>query len=244
MPRDLSRPIDPTVQHVLDLMGGFARVRARSMFGGHGLYRDDLMFGLMVDGDLYLKVDEQALPHFTDRNLRPFTYEAKGRRVSLSYHEAPPEALEDEAAMANWCELAWAAALRTKAAGAKGKDKGKGGRPRVPAKTLALARSKPGGVQSLSQLVAVPNLGPRSVEVLAAAGITSLEQLQALGAVRAFVRARSCSDGVSLNLLWALEGALTGRPWQDVAQRDRASLLMALEDVVRAEADASRRLKP
>ncbi|MCM0610232.1 MAG: TfoX/Sxy family DNA transformation protein [Ideonella sp. WA131b] len=31
------------------------------------------------------------------------------------------------------------------------------------------------------------------------------------------------------NLLWALEGALTGLPWQVVAKEHRLSLLLALE---------------
>jgi DNA transformation protein len=35
----------------------------------------------------------------------------------------------------------------------------------------------------------------------------------------------------SLNLLWALEGALTGRPWQVVAKEHRLSLLLALESL-------------
>ncbi|WP_264362066.1 TfoX/Sxy family protein [Ramlibacter tataouinensis] len=35
---------------------------------------------------------------------------------------------------------------------------------------------------------------------------------------------------VSLNLLWALEGAITGERWQEVARRHRTSLLLALED--------------
>jgi hypothetical protein len=34
----------------------------------------------------------------------------------------------------------------------------------------------------------------------------------------------------SLNLLWALESALTGEPWQQVARRHRTSLLLALDD--------------
>ena len=51
--------------------------------------------------------------------------------------------------------------------------------------------------------------------------------------MRAFVRVRDHDRRVSLNLLWAIEGALTGRRWQEVAETDRASLLMALEDVQR-----------
>jgi len=231
MPRDLSRPPDPAVQHLLDLMRGFAAVRARRMFGGHGLYRDDIMFALLADGDLYLKVDEQSRDVFVKRDLRAFTFSAKGRTVSLSYHEAPAEALEDEAVMAQWCRLAWEAALRSKAPGAGAKRARRSVQPQ--------AKAKPGGAASVSAaqgpdgLQGLPNLGPRSMQWLAAAGITSLVQLQGIGAVRAFVRARACSPSVSLNLLWALEGALTGRRWQDVADTDRASLLMALEDVER-----------
>jgi hypothetical protein len=42
------------------------------------------------------------------------------------------------------------------------------------------------------------------------------------------VRARP-GNNASLNLLWALEGALTGLPWRVVAQEHRLSLLLALE---------------
>ena len=47
--------------------------------------------------------------------------------------------------------------------------------------------------------------------MLRRAGITTEEQLRALGAVRAYVMVKRCSANASLNLLWALEGALTNR---------------------------------
>lgn len=80
---------------------------------------------------------------------------------------------------------------------------------------------------------AVPNLGPRSRQALAAAGITSLQQLRELGSVTAFVRTRRANTGISLNLLWALEGALSGLHWQVVAREHRTSLLLALEEAER-----------
>ena len=67
--------------------------------------------------------------------------------------------------------------------------------------------------------------------MLAAAGIHSAEQLRALGAVAAFARVRRTDPRASLNLLWALEGALTGLPWQTVAREHRTSLLLALDSV-------------
>jgi DNA transformation protein len=80
-----------------------------------------------------------------------------------------------------------------------------------------------------ASLSTLPNLGPKSRAMLAAAGITSLAQLRRLGAVAAYSRVRRRSPKASLNLLWALEGALTGLPWQQVAREHRTSLLLALE---------------
>ena len=76
----------------------------------------------------------------------------------------------------------------------------------------------------------LPNIGPVSKRMLAAAGITSVETLQRLGSIEAYRRVRAHDPRASLNLLWALEGALTGRPWEDVARNDRLSLLLQLEN--------------
>jgi len=73
------------------------------------------------------------------------------------------------------------------------------------------------------------NLGPKSAAMLAAAGITSFQHLAQLGAVAAYVKAKRSGAKVSLNLLWAIEGALTGVPWQTVAREQRTSMLLALE---------------
>ena len=81
----------------------------------------------------------------------------------------------------------------------------------------------------MTDFAALPNLGPRSNEMLRAAGITSLEELQGLGSVRALLKVKAIGANASLNLLWALEGAITGLPWQVVAKEHRLSLLLALE---------------
>lgn len=73
------------------------------------------------------------------------------------------------------------------------------------------------------------NLGPKSVEWLAAIGIHTMEELAALGAIDAFIALKQPNKSVSLNMLWALEGALSGRHWRDVARDDRLRLLTELE---------------
>ncbi|QSA97342.1 TfoX/Sxy family protein [Methylococcus sp. EFPC2] len=81
--------------------------------------------------------------------------------------------------------------------------------------------------ESISDL---KSLGPKSQEMLARAGIRSVEQLRKLGSVSAYVLARRANPKASLNLLWALESALSGEPWQEVARTHRSSLLLALEE--------------
>lgn len=74
------------------------------------------------------------------------------------------------------------------------------------------------------------NLGPKSANVLARAGVTTLAQVRQLGAVKVYSMAMRAEPSVTLNLLWALEGAILGQPWQAVAKVHRTSLLIALED--------------
>jgi DNA transformation protein and related proteins len=97
------------------------------------------------------------------------------------------------------------------------------------------------GAQDLAEL---PNLGPKSQAMLAHAGITTLAQLRRLGAVRAYVQVKRAEPRASLNLLWALQSLLTGRPWQDVARDDRLGLLLELAAIERGEdrAHAARRV--
>ena len=57
---------------VLDQLRGLADVRAKAMFGGHGLYQDDRFFGIFMDGRLYFKTDEQTIGAYLERGMGPF----------------------------------------------------------------------------------------------------------------------------------------------------------------------------
>lgn len=73
-------------------------------------------------------------------------------------------------------------------------------------------------------------LGPRSQQMLAGVGITTVEQLRRVGSVVAYCLAKRANAKVSLNLLWGLESALTGEPWQQIARVHRTSLLLAVDE--------------
>lgn len=75
------------------------------------------------------------------------------------------------------------------------------------------------------------NLGPASEKMLQKAGIVTVAQLQRIGSVTAYHAVVQAGAKPSLNLLWALEGALTQRDWKDIAREERMSLLLALEEL-------------
>ena len=98
--------------YVVDLMQSIGPVSAKRMFGGYGIFLKGLMFGLIVDSVLYLKVDKESENDFKARGLEPFTYSRKGKGVELSYFQAPEESLEDDEEMNSWAAKAYSTALR------------------------------------------------------------------------------------------------------------------------------------
>ena len=101
--------------YVVELMSEWAAVSARRMFGGHGLYREGMMFALIIEEELFFKSDAINVAQFKSEESHPFTYQSKTRTVQVSYWSAPPPCLESPVVMSEWCQLGFAAALRSHA---------------------------------------------------------------------------------------------------------------------------------
>ena len=89
-------------------------VRAKRMFGGVGLYADELFFALIDDDVLYLKVDDATRPDFERRGLGPFQPFGEGS-AAMQYYQLPEDLLEDPEALRPWAEGAVDVARRAKA---------------------------------------------------------------------------------------------------------------------------------
>jgi len=104
------------VEHVVDLLsplGPPGAVRARAMFGGHGVYLDDLMFALVARDVLYLKVDDGNRPAYEAAGTGPFKPYAD-RPTTMSYCQAPAPLFDEPEALLAWAHEAVAAALRAR----------------------------------------------------------------------------------------------------------------------------------
>ena len=66
------RCLDP--EFIRELFTPFRPVTVRPMFGGAGIFCEGLMFALVFDGAIYLKVDEASIPDFEREGSRPFVY--------------------------------------------------------------------------------------------------------------------------------------------------------------------------
>ncbi|MDH3702087.1 MAG: TfoX/Sxy family protein [Alphaproteobacteria bacterium] len=99
-----------------DQLGSFGAVTIRSMFGGGGLFRDGIMFGLIASETLYLKTGNANRAEYEAAGMGPFTYSGKSKPVSMSYHEVPADVLEDPDLLCDWAGKAFAVAHAAKAA--------------------------------------------------------------------------------------------------------------------------------
>ena len=108
------------IEFLHEVFADFGPITTRRMFGAHGLYRDGLMFGLMAQGQVYLKTDADNRAAFEAQGCEAFTFEQRGKPVKLSYWRAPEFILDARALAKAWAQSAFEAALRSQAA----KDKG------------------------------------------------------------------------------------------------------------------------
>ena len=92
----------------------FGGVDARRMFGGTGLFRDGVMFAIVVRDTLYLKTGDRNRAAYEAAGMEPFQYERNGKTVRMSYHEVPADVLEDGDALADWAAAAHDVALSAK----------------------------------------------------------------------------------------------------------------------------------
>lgn len=75
----------------------------------------------------------------------------------------------------------------------------------------------------------IRNVGPKSAAWLRQVGVRTQEDLQRLGPVEAFMKVKRAGFRPSLNLLYALAGAIENCHWADLPEATKTSLVLAAE---------------
>lgn len=97
---------------LLDVLSAWGNLRTRAMFGGIGVYRDDVFFALIDDETVFVKTDAQSVVKHAQAGLPCFRYQRDGQWHETQYHAVPPDALDDPDELLQWLVPAWRAALR------------------------------------------------------------------------------------------------------------------------------------
>lgn len=108
--------IDDDLKSLIEeLLAPLGPVAIKRMFGGGGVFLDGLMFGLVIEGVLYLKADDGNRADFEAEGLTPFRYtKATGTTTVMSYWQAPERLLDEPDEMRDWARKAHAAARRSR----------------------------------------------------------------------------------------------------------------------------------
>jgi DNA transformation protein len=103
---------DDFVEHVCDLLAPLGEVRPKSMFGGYGIYVDDVFCAIVAYDTLYLKVDDGNRADYEALGAGPFK-PFEGKQMVMSYYEVPAQVMDDRAAVVDWGRKALEAAGRS-----------------------------------------------------------------------------------------------------------------------------------
>ena len=101
------------LQYVLEQLDGLRGVVSRRMFGGAGLYQDDVFFGLLFRDTLYFKVNDTNRADYESRGMARFQPYPDKPYLSFTYYEVPADVLEDREELTSWARRSIAAALAT-----------------------------------------------------------------------------------------------------------------------------------
>jgi DNA transformation protein and related proteins len=102
------------LDYLRDLLNWLPQLRIKRMFGGAGLYSDDIFFAIADDGDLYLKADKESMVIYQKGGSEQFTYETKGKLSRMNYWSVPAEVIEEPDELRRWVGIALDTALRAK----------------------------------------------------------------------------------------------------------------------------------
>ena len=104
---------NPPKHPLLQQLERLVPVRARAMFGGIGIYSDEIFFAILYGDRLYFKVDDLNRPDYQAHSMQCFKPYENGQEMR-SYYQVPEDVLSDPLLLRQWAMAASAAAKRIK----------------------------------------------------------------------------------------------------------------------------------
>lgn len=104
---------DGFIAFLREQLAPLGRIAPRRMFGKTGLFADGLMFALVADDTLYVRVDAESRDFFAEAAAAPpLSYEKGGRSIELAFWPVPDRLLDEREELVSWARVALEAARR------------------------------------------------------------------------------------------------------------------------------------
>jgi DNA transformation protein len=194
----------PYLKDCVNLFAPLGKITSHSMFGGFGLFSDNVIFAFVVESDLHIRADKVSSKEFEKQGFKPYQYVKRGFLVTTKYYALPKALLADTNCVLKLAEDA----LRS----AKNEKRQKLTNPVLRIKDL-------------------PNLTLSIERMLKNVGIKTVEELRKAGAIKAFHSIRVKYNNVNNDFLFVLEGAIEGHHWSVIPQKRKDELLSQLDFV-------------
>lgn len=95
---------------ILDQLDALPEIECRAMFGGYGLYSDEIFFGIIFKDRLYFKTNARSAVPYRRLGMKPFA--PNGKQKLKNYYEVPVDIIEDSDRLTVWAREALVAAKK------------------------------------------------------------------------------------------------------------------------------------
>src|SRR5262245_55527775 len=104
---------DSFAEFLREQLAPLGRVTTRRMFGKTGVFCDGVMFGMVTENMLYLRVDAQNREAFAEAaSSPPLNYAKGGEMIDLAFWRAPERLFDEPDELVEWARIALGAARR------------------------------------------------------------------------------------------------------------------------------------
>jgi DNA transformation protein len=97
--------------YVVEQLSFLGRISSRSIFGGIGIFHEERLLGIVINGALYLHTGEANIEEYVSRGMPQFKPYPNAFDLTTDHHQTPPEVVDNPEELKAWAERALAAAI-------------------------------------------------------------------------------------------------------------------------------------
>lgn len=97
--------------YVLEQVAFLGRMSSRAIFGGIGIFHDERLLGIVINGALYLHTSESNVADYVSRGMPQFKPYPNAFDLTTDHHQVPVDVVEDAEQLKIWAERSLNAAI-------------------------------------------------------------------------------------------------------------------------------------